>query len=55
MPTISVALTGREDRLIDDLVASGAYRSADDVFHEGLSLIGERLKEGNLPLPEEDS
>jgi antitoxin ParD1/3/4 len=39
MPTRSVKLTDHHEAVIEDLVRSGRYESADEVLSEGLRLI----------------
>lgn len=42
MPTRSVILDDQQDRLIEDLVRSGRFRSASDVIGEGLRMVHSR-------------
>jgi antitoxin ParD1/3/4 len=45
MPARSVKLTARHEAVIEDLVRSGRYESADEVVSEGLRLIERREAE----------
>ena len=42
MPTRNVVLTERQERLIENLVASGRYQNASEVLREGLRLVEQR-------------
>ena len=42
MPTRNVVLTAHQNQLVDQLVTSGRYQNASEVFREGLRLIEDR-------------
>jgi antitoxin ParD1/3/4 len=42
MPTRNVVITDHQNRMIDELVASGRYQNASEVLREGLRLIEAR-------------
>jgi len=42
MPTRNVAVTDRQDEMIEHLVRSGRYQDADEVVREGLRLVEAR-------------
>jgi Arc/MetJ-type ribon-helix-helix transcriptional regulator len=50
---MKLSLSPETERLIEEKVSSGRYRSADEVVHEGLELLEERDNGGSPPSPEE--
>ena len=45
MPTRNVALTKRQEELIETLVESGRYQNASEVLRDGLRLVEQREAE----------
>ncbi|CCD85215.1 Putative transcriptional regulators, CopG/Arc/MetJ family [Bradyrhizobium sp. ORS 285] len=50
MPVRKVVLTDDQDKVIQDLVASGRYPNANEVLRDGLRLIERREAEGAATL-----
>ena len=44
MPTRNVVLTGHQDELVAELIASGRYKSASEVLREALRLLEDRME-----------
>lgn len=42
MPTRNVVLTDHQEKIIENLVASGQYQNASEVLREGLRLLARR-------------
>ena len=45
MPTGNVALTGRQEELLETLVKPGRYQNVSDVMRDGLRLVEQREAE----------
>ena len=50
MPTWNVELSDRQASLLEQLVSSGRYQNASEVFREGLQLIEKREAENSYRL-----
>ena len=48
--TRNIALTDRQDGLVDQLVHSGKYQSASEVVREGLRLLEDKLEQRQAEL-----
>ncbi len=44
MPTRNVVLTGHQDELVAELIASGRYKTASEVLREALRLLEDRME-----------